>query len=323
MRISVVIPCYRSTRRIEESVASALGQTLPPLEILCVDDASPDDTWEALLSLEKKTEGLVRPIRHETNRGPAAARNTGVRAAKGDWIAFLDHDDLWLPEKLERQAEYLRDHPETGLLHSDAWVEPHDAPDNKRRAHEGRHVPDNDPFPALFRRCFIMIPTVMVRRDILESVGGFREDLASSVDYDLWLRLALRGIPFGHVTEPLAVWRPQSNSMTANRLRIAQGELRLLERLSDEDPEVERRIGKRFVRARLLWLRLGIAHAMLEAGRNDDAMVELEKAWTMGPFEPRLWRLRATLALRGIAHPNAVRAVRKASRYFRDSCREN
>jgi len=318
MRISVVMPCYNSSDHIVESLQSALDQTHRPLEILCVDDASTDDTFAILKRLARQYDGLVRPLRRRSNGGPAAARNLAIAAAKGDWIAFLDHDDLWLPDKLERQVDFARRNPGVDLIHSDAWIENDRDAATRRLAHDGRHVPDGDPFATLFYRCFVALLTVVVRRERIESVGGWREDLPSSADYDLWLRLARAGCRFGHIDEPLAVWRKLGGGMTDDASRMARGDLALLDRLVRDDPAAVRIIGARGVRSRLLALRLRVAHQLARDGRIAEAREELRRVWHAGRLEPRVWGLRLAQAHGRLDHPRSLRRIKHVGRRFRE-----
>ena len=110
--VSVIIPTFNRAALVREAVASVKAQTYRDYEILVVDDASTDDTREALAAGRE-----VRVLRQADRRGVAAARNRGIAAARGEWLAFLDSDDLWLPEKLARQMAYLADQPDLSLLH--------------------------------------------------------------------------------------------------------------------------------------------------------------------------------------------------------------
>jgi glycosyltransferase involved in cell wall biosynthesis len=116
-RISVVIPTYNSAAYLPAAIDSAFNQTLPPFEIVVIDDGSIDNTVEVL----KPYEVRIRYIFQE-NKGPAAARNRGIAEANGDLIAFLDSDDVWLPEKLELQVPVLTENPKIGLVHSDFFL---------------------------------------------------------------------------------------------------------------------------------------------------------------------------------------------------------
>lgn len=324
MRVSVVIPCYNSASHIRRTVESALRQTAPPLEVICVDDASTDHTWSILQELERETDGDVLALRHETNRGtPAAGRNTAIAAARGDWIAFLDHDDLWLPNKLERQCNRVASHPDVGLVHSDCWSEENDDASTRVRMHSSRHVPDQYPFVTLFHRNFVVCLTAMVRKDLIEESGLLNEDVGVfGVDeYDLWMRLARKGWRFSHVDEPLGVWRRHCKNASTDSERRIHGMLVVYEKLFQEDPGAMALIGPTPLRARLVSLHLERAWLLLKKGETETARHELEKVWEIGYREPQIWKLRASLTLSGVKNPQAVRRIKRIGRRFRERSR--
>jgi glycosyltransferase involved in cell wall biosynthesis len=171
--VSVIIPAYNAATHIERTIASALAQTHPPLEILVVDDGSLDRT----ANLVAKLPPPVRLIRKE-NGGPASARNLGAREAKGDWLALLDADDRWLPDKLRAQLICGAD-DRVGMVHC--------LPD-----HRDDRVPDRLTFDLLWERNWIINSSVLIRREAFAELGGFKEarELISVEDYNLWVRLA-------------------------------------------------------------------------------------------------------------------------------------
>lgn len=186
-QVSVVIPAFRAAAHIEKAIASALAQTLPPLEIIVVDDASPDDTRRVV---EAITDPRVRLVPLDRNVGASEARNRGVREARGAVIAFLDADDTWTPDKLARQLPALTDG--TTLVTCDARIiEP--------GGHSWRFSEACPPhggteaWKRLLAQNFIPTPTVLCRRADLLALGGFDPGLTIGEDLDLWIRLAERG----------------------------------------------------------------------------------------------------------------------------------
>lgn len=174
--VSVIIPAYNAGKTIALTIDSILAQSQPPLEVLVVDDGSIDDT----AAIAEAYPEPVRVIR-KPNGGPASARNLGARLAKGEWLAFLDSDDLWLPRKLERQLA-LADDPKTAIVHCPAVDSTY-------------HVPDYLDFDALWRQNLIINSSVLMRRAAFEKLEGFDEDraLISVEDYNMWLRVAAAG----------------------------------------------------------------------------------------------------------------------------------
>lgn len=192
--VSVVIPTYNRASRVTHALHSVLSQTRPPDEVIVVDDGSTDDTAERIRT---RFPG-VRLLTQE-NRGVSAARNAGIRAASGEWIALLDSDDEWLPRKLELQLRAVAE--ETLVCHGDEiWIRRGRRvnPMKKHRKHGG-HI-----FDKCLPRCVISPSSVLLRRRLLDTVGLFDEALPACEDYDLWLRVTAR-FPVLFVDEPLIV----------------------------------------------------------------------------------------------------------------------
>jgi glycosyltransferase involved in cell wall biosynthesis len=183
---------------VQEAVHSVLAQTYRDFEVVVVDDGSTDGTPEALGKIR-----AVQVIRHARHRGVSAARNTGVAAAQGEWLAFLDSDDLWLPEKLARQMAYLEAQPDLLLCQTDeTWVR-QGVRVNQPATH--RKIAGRIFLPSL-ERCLVSPSAVIVHRRLLAEQGGFDEDLLAAEDYDLWLRLTWR-YDVGLVAAPLVIKR--------------------------------------------------------------------------------------------------------------------
>ena len=194
--VSVVIPTFDRLVLLRRALESVVGQTRPAEEILVIDDGSTDGTTDAI---EAEYPEVV--CHRQENRGVSSARNRGVALATGDWIAFLDSDDEWLPTKLERQLAALEGRPDHPLCHTDEiWVR------NGRRVNPGRRYAKvgGRIYDACLPLCAISPSTALIRRDLLLEIGGFDEDLPACEDYDLWLRICSRW-PVVLVDELLAV----------------------------------------------------------------------------------------------------------------------
>lgn len=184
--ISVIIPTWNRPARVVEALASVLQQTRPALEVLVVDDGSRDATLARLAGVASpQVRVLTAP-----HRGVSAARNVGIAAARGEWLAFLDSDDAWLPTKLERQLEALATAGEEyWLCHCDEiWIR-NGRRVNPRRIHQKR---GGWIYHHCLPRCAISPSSTLVHRRLLEAVGCFDEDLTACEDYDLWLRVCAR-----------------------------------------------------------------------------------------------------------------------------------
>ena len=183
-KVSVVIPTYDRFETLPRSLDSVINQTFSDWELIVVDDGSTDGTDEMIL----RDYPAVRLHRQE-NAGVSAARNAGVALAAGEWIAFLDSDDAWLPEKLERQLSHLAKEPELRLSHTEEiWIR------NGKRVNQPKEYAKSG--GAIYRRCLplccICPSSALIRRDLFDEIGGFDETFAVCEDYDLWLRITAR-----------------------------------------------------------------------------------------------------------------------------------
>ncbi len=193
MKISVIIPTYNRARVLGRAIRSVLNQTLPAHEIIVVDDGSSDDTPELMADTFPQCVYL-----QQSNRGVSAARNRGIAAATGDWLAFLDSDDEWLPGKLAAQQDVLKQQSGVRICHTDEiWIR------NGRRVNQmhkhaksGGHI-----FPRCLPLCVISPSSVIIQRSLLDEVGNFDEQLPACEDYDLWLRICATH-PVAFVEQP-------------------------------------------------------------------------------------------------------------------------
>jgi len=241
--VSVIIPTYNRAALVAAAVASVKAQTYRDFEIIVVDDASTDGTFEALTTGRE-----FRVLRHPHRRGVAAARNLGVAAARGEWLAFLDSDDLWLPDKLARQFLLLEGQPELRLCQTDeTWVR-RGVRVNKPAAH--RKVAGQIFLPSL-GRCMISPSAVMLNRRLLEDHGGFDETLPAAEDYDLWLRLTWR-YEVGLVDEPLVIKRGGHPDQLSCQWGIDRFRIRALVKLLAEPdlPEAYARAARQMLAAK-------------------------------------------------------------------------
>lgn len=207
-RVSVIIPTYNSAPFLATAIDSVLAQTYPDVEVIVVDDGSTDDTQAIIAHYDQQ----IRYI-HQENRGPAAARNTGFHASQGDYLLFLDSDDLIPPDKLELQVAFLAQQPDVGLVYS-AWQEIDE--DNTRLLGEVRPGIQGFILKALLRRKFFFFPSAaIIRRKCLERVGLFNESMRWSEDADLWMRLARAGYAFGYMDAILLQRRIHKSSLSS------------------------------------------------------------------------------------------------------------
>jgi glycosyltransferase involved in cell wall biosynthesis len=230
--ISVVIPTFNRAGMVTEAVESVLNQTCRDFELIVVDDGSTDGTFDILAAMD----GPIQVLRRE-NGGVSAARNTGIAAARGELLAFLDSDDIWLPEKLAVQAGFMSVFPAATLCHTEEiWLR-NGKRVNPRKHHAKARGPE---FRRLLRDCLISPSSVMIRRSVLLEAGGFDENLPACEDYDLWLRLA-RDHDIHLIDRPLVVKRGGHDDQLSrtipalDRYRVRALEKLLDRGLSDED----------------------------------------------------------------------------------------
>jgi len=196
--VSVIIPTFNRSAFLMEALASVLGQTKRDMEVIVVDDGSTDDT-------SRVVEAFGQEVKYcrQIHAGVSAARNKGIRAASGEWLAFLDSDDIWLPRKLESQLDFLFRHPEIKICQTEEiWIR------NGRRMNPRKYhaKPKGYCFEVLLERCLVSPSAVMIHRSLFDEVGLFDEALPACEDYDLWVRIGYR-YPIGLVEMPLIVKR--------------------------------------------------------------------------------------------------------------------
>ena len=219
MEICVVIPFYNAEKYFAEALSSVLAQTLQPKEIIVIIDGCGE---KAVCFLERFSG--IKVINLPENVGASAARNAGVKAAKADWIAFLDADDQWKPDKLERQREFIVSHPEFSACHTGVEI---------LTKGEITKQYTNKPFDLkiedLLISSHVTPPSLLINKKSFESVGGFDENIRCSEDYDLSIRLVLAKILIGFCSDPLTIVRREMhNNLSSNSRRYLVGHMQLL-----------------------------------------------------------------------------------------------
>jgi glycosyltransferase involved in cell wall biosynthesis len=235
--VSVIIPTYNRTS-VLAAIESVMAQRAAHFELIVVDDGSTDDTWHQLELIAPDTGGVMRLLR-TPHRGVAAARNAGLAIATAALVAFLDSDDLWAPDKLARQVEFMGQNPRCVLSQiGEIWIR------NGRRVNPGlRHAKRaGDIFADSLRTCLVSPSASIVRTEYLREMGGFDEDMAAAEDYDLWLRILVNH-EAGLIDEPLVTrYAGHPDQLSASvpaidRFRI----LALLKLLARDDLSIRRR----------------------------------------------------------------------------------
>lgn len=224
--VSVAIPIFNGANCVGTAIESALGQTHSNVEVIAINDGSTDNSLKVLQHFGDRIKVIS-----QTNAGVARTRNRGIEAATGAFIAFLDQDDYWLPEKLALQLQVFRSHPEIGLVHT---------------AVEHRDLETGEPLPPLnsssrpekmigscFEKLLLGNPlynsSVVVRREVIDRVGGCNVQLAGNTvaDYELWLRIA-QHYSFGYVDQPVTIYRMHRGQGMHDRRAMLTAELQVL-----------------------------------------------------------------------------------------------
>jgi glycosyltransferase involved in cell wall biosynthesis len=260
---SVIIATYQLADVVVEAVESALGQTAPPLEVIVSDDGSTDGTQAALAPYRDR----ITYLRKE-NGGPSSARNAGARIASGDFVAFLDADDVYLPEFLEAVGELAAERPDLDILTTDAYFELDGVP---VRNYLFNGFVSEKQRKGILRDLRLCIGATAIRKDRFRSVGGMDESIVISEDWDFFIRLFLGGARAGLVAEPLVRYRQRSGSLSddvVGQLRAAVSVLSRYPDRSDLDPEERQQVARSLSSFRSR-LRLAEAEAALRRGVPD------------------------------------------------------
>ena len=184
MKISVIIPTYNRKHTLQRAIDSVLAQTFKPFEIIIVDDGSIDGTKEWLLLNYPSVQYI-----HQPNNGVSSARNKGIQISQGSWIALLDSDDEWMPEKLESQSRFIEVNRDSSFCHTnEIWIR-NGVRVNQMKKHKKY---GGDIFKHCLDICRISPSSSIINKDVFEEVGAFDESLTVCEDYDLWLRVTAK-----------------------------------------------------------------------------------------------------------------------------------
>ena len=211
--VSVVIPTYNRADLIGEAIQSVLDQTFQDFAVHIIDDGSSDDTEEVVRAFNDQR---LNYFWQENTGSPGAARNAGIARSRSEFIAFLDSDDVWLPDKLGNQVEAMRTNPACGIVFSNfRYMCEHDFPWMNGPAIQDTKIPTGRVFEALLHHNFIAVSTVMVRRVTLDRVGAFNSDpsIRGCDDVELWLRIA-HDFEYAYVPQTGAIYRVHAGNMT-------------------------------------------------------------------------------------------------------------
>lgn len=291
-KVSVIIPVYNAEKFIKETIESVLGQTCQDFEIVIVDDGSTDKSAETIKSLDDKR--II--YTYQKNHGVSAARNKGILESDGEYIALLDHDDLWLPEKLERQVPILESNSNVGLVYSDCYIIDLNGHILKRnfkdhRPHQGKVLAD------LFLDNFIPCLTALIRKNILGSIGLFNPELSIAEEYDLFLRIA-EVCEVDFVDLPLAKYRLHETNFSKNAVQGNKEENTVVKTFLKRHPELRDVLSNK-VDKRLAAIYYNLGKAYFFQGEVKESRCCLDKAIkTYRSTQPFLFKLLTFLGYR-------------------------
>ena len=283
-RVSVIIPTFNCAAFLTKAVESVFAQTYTDYEVIVTDDGSTDGTRGLIAQWEGKVRYFYQP-----NRGVSSARNLAACRASGEFLAYLDADDVCYPNRLEVQVAFLDAHPECGLVHSDVSIL-----DENGRVIIRSFNRETERFPPkgyclmdLLRRGHVSMPSVMERRICFELTGGFKECLSHSEDYLHYIQVVLHGYAIGYVDKPLAMCRRRSNSATSSDLNVAEGLCRMLRLLlkSDFSRQLLDAEAQQIIRGRIDDVERSLPYLYRREGRIDLARRKTMALIRKSPFE--------------------------------------
>lgn len=309
--VSAVIPVYNNGPYIAAALKSVIDQTIPATEIIVVDDGSNDDTAAALRPYRDRIIYVFQP-----NRGEPSARNRGIREAKSTYIAFLDGDDLWRPNKLELQMEYLQEHPECALVYSDmSTFDERGIIDVSVRKRFGMSFRSGRIFQTLFKRALFGSGTVVFRKDCVDKVGYFDEELLVGSDYEMWLRIA-RTFDVGFIDQPLLMYRHHATMSTRGIGRKMHNgvpwEVAVLNKILGQYPEAVNELGKIAISHRISTPYAGLALTQFRQSEYREARTLFRRAAAHWPTNVRYWAFYGATFL----HPAQIEAARRLYHHF-------
>lgn len=298
--VSVIIPTYNRAHLLGRAIRSVLAQTYQDFELIVVDDGSSDNTGEVVATF---VDPRIHYLRHEENRGAAAARNTGIKASRGEYVAFLDSDCEWLPEKLEKQMEVFgKVSSRVGVVYTDLWSVNQDG--HRKYWHSSRVMPeDGIIYDHLIgsQLASISMPSVVIKRECLAKVGLFDETFPRLIDRDLYIQLS-KHFYFYHIAEPLLNHYGRGEGISSDDRSLVKAEKLILEKYYDDIAKSRKSLASH---------QYVIGNLLCQNGEIDEGRDYLLKAVRLYPFSIR-YVVAAILSLFGErAYNKVVKLKRK------------
>ncbi|MGR3294293.1 MAG: glycosyltransferase family 2 protein [Candidatus Scalindua sp.] len=275
-KISVVIPLYNAEKYIGDTLESVLAQTYNVFEIIVVNDGSTDSS----LDVVKKYSDVT--VISQENQGEAGARNKGVVLSKGDFIAFMDHDDLWVPDKLKIQMEYFENNPQVGLVYSQ-YTSFRDGKILRTRPQNGY---SGWIFTKLLYKSIIQASTVIVKRECLDVVGPYDEAFAFADEYDMFLRVSKK-FQCGFVDKGLTRYRVHDTNSSKNVFLFDKENLGVYKKIYDNFTDLDGK-QKKILRKRIARYSMKVAEGLFSQGKLEESKEYQKEALNYLPFYKRI-----------------------------------
>ena len=289
--VSVVIATYNRAHFLRDAIQSVLRQSFRDYELIIVDDGSSDGTRQLLESYA----GQIRFFRQE-NRGPSAARNTGIRHARGRWIAFQDSDDISAPDHLETLYGFAEKHPGCGLVFANGgYLE---GPEHSRetivpKRKSVRLAAKGVTLRDLFDKSIFRLQASMIAKSSLEALGGLDETIRIGEDLDLVMRIWMK-YPVAYLDKVVFLYRKHDANLVGDRELRLLDNIRVIEKLVREFPQAKEMLGRERIARRLAYRYYRLAKGRWKAGDPTGAREALKQAVSRRPLFPkyRLYQLR-------------------------------
>ena len=275
--VSVIIHTYNNEKFIAETVESVLNQTYKDYEIIVVDDGSVDGTHDALLPYMQK----IR-YHYKENGGIASAKNTGIRLSQTEFIAFLDHDDLWVPDKLKLQMECFNGNPQVGLVYA-KYTSFRDGKELRTKPEKGY---SGWIFKELLSKSFIQTSTVMVKKECLDAVGPYDESFSLGDEYDMFLRISKK-FQCGFIDKGLTKYRVHDANASKNDFLFDKENLGVYKKIYNNFTDLNGE-EKKILRKRIAGYSMKVAEGLYRLGKLEESKKYQKEAHDYLPFYKRI-----------------------------------
>lgn len=300
-KVSVLMPSFNYARYLPLAINSVLAQSYSDLELIITDDCSTDESRQVVEQYRRLDDRII-PVLHDVNHGLARARNSGLAVSTGEFVALIDADDIWLPDKLKTQMERFQAQPELGLVHSDSAIIDGDGNLTGKRFSALLHCKGQQTsgnlFEVLCERNFLCVPTVILRREAIQYAGGFEENLRSLEDWVCWTKISHK-YPFHYVDDALVHYRIHGAGLSSNPKGMAQNRVKAFQFLLASFSDIPLHL-----RSKMLYS-LGVSH--LETSESREAAQAFIDSIRANPLQLRSWARYCQSLFRGIPQLSAAK----------------